>query len=175
MWDIWTSLSVSFELERTTPQYIGTVLVRVSIAVKRHRDHSNSYEAKHLVEPVYCFRGWDQPGLAWASETSKPAPRDTLLPTRLHLLTVPLPVGLCGSFLFKPPQGLRETEGSKFHMAECEESLLLVSHFQGLGFCSITFLEEMGRCGRHRETREICMSTVRWDNRLVGDTGMWGF
>jgi hypothetical protein len=42
-------------------------------------------------------------GHAAASETSKPAPSDTLLPTRPRLLTVPFSVGLWGPFLFKPP------------------------------------------------------------------------
>ena len=34
------------------------VLVRVSIAVKRHCDHSNSYKGKHLTEgTAYSFSG----------------------------------------------------------------------------------------------------------------------
>ena len=35
-----------------------TVLTRVSIDVKRHHGHSNSYKGKHLIEVVaYSFRG----------------------------------------------------------------------------------------------------------------------
>ena len=50
-------------------------------------------------------------GLAWASETSKPAPKDTLppikdipTPTRPHLLIVSCPMSLGEPFSFKPPQ-----------------------------------------------------------------------
>ena len=34
-----------------------TVLVRVSIAVKRHHGHGNSYEGKNLIGMTYSFRG----------------------------------------------------------------------------------------------------------------------
>ena len=33
------------------------VLVRVSIAVKRHQDPGNSYKGKHLIGLAYRFRG----------------------------------------------------------------------------------------------------------------------
>ena len=37
---------------------MGIVLVRVSIAVKKCHDHSNSYKGKHLTKAVaYGFRG----------------------------------------------------------------------------------------------------------------------
>ena len=33
----------------TTKPHILTILVRVSIAVKRHHDHGNSYRGKHVI------------------------------------------------------------------------------------------------------------------------------
>ena len=33
------------------------VCLRVSIAVKRHHDHSNSYKGKHLIGVAYSFTG----------------------------------------------------------------------------------------------------------------------
>ena len=43
-------------------------------------------------------------GLAWTSETSKPAPSDTFPPTRPDILIMPCPMGLWDPFSFKPPQ-----------------------------------------------------------------------
>jgi len=40
--------------------------------------------------------------LARTTETSKPTHSDTLMPTRPHLLIVPLLMGIWGPFLFKP-------------------------------------------------------------------------
>jgi hypothetical protein len=36
-----------------------TVIVRVSIPAKRHHDHSNSYNGKHLTGAGLQFRGLD--------------------------------------------------------------------------------------------------------------------
>jgi hypothetical protein len=36
---------------------LESILVKVSIAVKRHNDHSNSYNEKHLARLAYWFRG----------------------------------------------------------------------------------------------------------------------
>ena len=37
---------------------LDAICLRVSIAVKRHHDHGNSYKGKHLIEVVaYSFRG----------------------------------------------------------------------------------------------------------------------
>lgn len=36
---------------------VRAVLVRVSMAVKRHHDHSNSYRGKHLIGTGLKFRG----------------------------------------------------------------------------------------------------------------------
>ena len=41
---------------RSLSKLLG-VLVRVSIAVKRHQDHSNSYKGKHLTGAGLQFRG----------------------------------------------------------------------------------------------------------------------
>ena len=45
------SLSCGVEL------VIVGVLVRVSVGLKRHPDHSTSYRGKHLIGLVYSFRG----------------------------------------------------------------------------------------------------------------------
>ena len=37
--------------------WIGLVLVRVSIAVNRHHDQGNSYKEQHLIGAAYTFRG----------------------------------------------------------------------------------------------------------------------
>jgi hypothetical protein len=44
--------------ETSEPQRsIPTVLVKVSISVKRHHDHGNSYKEKHLIRAGFQFRG----------------------------------------------------------------------------------------------------------------------
>ena len=35
----------------------GGILVNISIAVKRHYDHGNSYKVKHLIGVAHSFRG----------------------------------------------------------------------------------------------------------------------
>jgi hypothetical protein len=39
------------------PQVKQTVSVMISLAVKRHHDHSNSYKEKHLIRAGLQFRG----------------------------------------------------------------------------------------------------------------------
>ena len=39
------------------PSSYDIVLVRVSVAVKRHHDHDNSYKGKHFIGETYKLRG----------------------------------------------------------------------------------------------------------------------
>jgi hypothetical protein len=38
-------------------QVPSSALVKVSVAVKRHHDHGNSYKGKHRMGMAYSFRG----------------------------------------------------------------------------------------------------------------------
>jgi hypothetical protein len=84
--------------------------LRVSIAVKRHHDHSNSYKGKHLIWAglrfwglVRCCHGRKhgdvQTGMSDAGEVAESSTSrcrkkdwDTLPPTRPHLLIVSCPI-----------------------------------------------------------------------------------
>ena len=90
--------------------------------MNRHYDYGDPYKGKHLtggwltVQKFSPLSRWKHSGtqadmvlekeprvtlgLAWVS---KPTLDDTLPLTRLHLLLVPLPMSLCGSFSFKLP------------------------------------------------------------------------
>ena len=43
---------------KKTNEKLPAVLVRVSIAVKRHYDHSNSYKGKYLILVAYNSEVW---------------------------------------------------------------------------------------------------------------------
>ena len=36
---------------------LSSFLVGISISVKRHHDHNNSYKGEHLIRVAYSFRG----------------------------------------------------------------------------------------------------------------------
>ena len=115
-----------FYIHSCSVTHFGTVLVRVSIAVKKHHGQGNSYKGKHFIGVGLQFRGsvhYHHGGLQadvvlekllrvlhldlkaagrdCHTRHRRPqslSPRNILPPTRPQLLIVPLPMGLWGPF-----------------------------------------------------------------------------